>query len=73
MPVIIRIARQRGDHTGRRLPPSLACEGLLHYKAAPGRSPRTIGDCNACFKKLLLFFVNDPPIDSIDRYQIVAF
>ena len=57
----------------RQLALSLACEGLLRYKTASGRSSHTIEDYRACFKKLLLFLEDDPPVGSISRDQLVAF
>ncbi len=57
----------------RQLALSLACEGLLRYKTATGKSPHTIEDYRSSFKKLLVFIKDDPPIGSIARDQLVAF
>jgi len=35
---------------------SQACEGMLRYKAATGKSPHTIVDYRSSFKKLQLFY-----------------
>ena len=57
----------------RKLPLSLACEGLIRYKTASGKSPHTILDYQASFKKLLLFFQDDPPIGTVSRDKMVEF
>jgi hypothetical protein len=35
---------------------SQACEGMIRYKQATGKSDHTIADYRVTFKKLLLFF-----------------
>jgi len=57
----------------RQLALSLAVEGYPLDKIASGKSPHTIEDYRSSFKKLLVYFKDDPPIDSIDRDQLVAF
>ena len=52
---------------------SLACEGLIRYKTATGKSPHTIADYKTSFKNLLLFFEDDPPIGTIQRNRLVSF
>jgi hypothetical protein len=52
---------------------SQACEGMLRYKAATGKSPHTIVDYRSSFKKLQLYFSSDPPFASITRAQLIAF
>ena len=42
-----------------------ACDGLIRYKTATGKSPHTIADYRNSFKKLLLFFEEDPPFGSV--------
>jgi hypothetical protein len=57
----------------QKLTLSQACEGMIRYKMAIGRSRHTIADYRVSFKKLLLFFDDDPPIASITRREIVTF
>ena len=52
---------------------SQACEGMLRYRAATGKSPHTIVDYRSSFKKLQLYFSSDPPFASISREQLIAF
>src|SRR5574337_1098382 len=52
---------------------SQACEGMIHYKQAAGVSPNTIADYRVSFKKLGLFFEQDPEFASITRAQLIAF
>jgi hypothetical protein len=52
---------------------SKACEGMIRYKQATGKSDHTISDYRVTFKKLFLYFPNDPPIASITRAQMVDF
>ena len=49
---------------------SQACEGMIRYKQATGKSDHTIADYRVTFKKLSLCFPNDPPIASITRAQM---
>lgn len=39
---------------------SQACEGLVRYKQATGKSEHTISDYRVSFKKLAIFFPSDP-------------
>lgn len=57
--------------TGLRL--SQACEGMIREKAAIGRSSHTIADYRVSFRKLLMYFEDDPSIASIARKQLVDF
>jgi hypothetical protein len=41
---------------------SQACEGMIRYKMAIGRSEHTIADYRVSFKKLLLFLEDDPQV-----------
>lgn len=52
---------------------SQACEGMIRYKQATGKSDHTVADYRVTFKKLMLYFPNDPPIASITRAQMVDF
>ncbi len=52
---------------------SQACEGMLHYKQAAGLSPNTIADYRVTFKKLHLFFDQDPQFAGITRAQLIDF
>ena len=52
---------------------SQACDGLIRYKTAPGKSPHTIADYRNSFKKLLLVFEEDPPFGSITSEQLIEF
>ena len=38
---------------------SQACEGMIHYKQATGKSENTIADYRVTFKKLFLYFKPD--------------
>ena len=50
-----------------------ACEGMIHYKTAAGRSPHTILDYRNTFKKLLLYFPKNPPLVAVTRADLIAF
>jgi integrase len=50
-----------------------ACEGMIHYKTAAGKSPHTILDYRNTFKKLLLYFPKNPPLASLTRADLIAF
>ena len=50
-----------------------ACDGLIRYKTATGKSPHTIADYRNSFKKLLLFFEEDPPFGSVTRELLIEF
>jgi integrase/recombinase XerD len=52
---------------------SQACEGMIRYKQAAGKSDGTINDYRVTFKKLLLFFKEDPPFANISRSQMIEF
>lgn len=52
---------------------SQACEGMVHYKQAAGKSENTISDYRVTFKKLKLFFKSDPPISSITHHELIDF
>jgi integrase/recombinase XerD len=55
------------------LPLSRACESMIRYKIATGKSEQTIADYRNTFKKLQLFFPDNPPFAKITREQLVAF
>jgi integrase/recombinase XerD len=57
----------------QKLTLSQACEGMIRYKMATGRSRHTIADYRVSFKKLMLFFDSDAPIASITRKEMVPF
>ena len=42
-----------------------ACEGMIHYKTAAGKSPHTILDYRNTFKKLALHFPNNPRLTAV--------
>ena len=52
---------------------SRACESMIRYKTAIGKSVHTISDYKNTFKKLLLFFEDDPPFPTVTRDQLVSF
>src|SRR5512139_2544269 len=52
---------------------SQACEGLIYYKNAVGKSPHTTLEYRANFRKLLAFFPDDPPLARITREQLIRF
>ena len=52
---------------------SQAYEGMILFKTAGGKSPHTIRNYRNTFKKLALFFPDDPPFVSITRAQLIAF
>ena len=52
---------------------SQACEGMIRYKMAAGKSEHTIVDYRSSFKKLHLFFPDDPPFSSISRPMLIEF
>ena len=52
---------------------SQACEGMIRYKQASGKSDHTISDYRVTFKKLFIHFPEDPPIASVTRAQMVEF
>jgi len=52
---------------------SQACEGMLLYKQATGKSENTISDYRATFKKLQLFIKSNPPISNITRQDLIEF
>jgi len=52
---------------------SQACEGCLLYKTATGKSQNTIKDYRNGYKKLALFFPDDPPFASLTRAQLISF
>jgi integrase/recombinase XerD len=60
-------------HTVKKIALSQACEGLILFKTAAGRSPHTIRNYRNAFKKLHMFFSADPPFDSITRAQLAHF
>jgi len=57
----------------KNLTTSQACEGLILYKTATGKSHHTIRNYRNSYKKLLLYFADDPPFALITRDQLVAF
>jgi integrase/recombinase XerD len=52
---------------------SQACQGMILYRQAEGKSPHTISDYKNTFKKLDLFFESDTPIDTITKSDLVRF
>ncbi len=52
---------------------SQACEGMIRYKQASGKSDHTISDYRVTFKKLFFHFPDDPPIATLTRAQMVEF
>lgn len=52
---------------------SQACDGLVRYKQATGKSEHTVSDYRVSFKKLALFFPSDPLFSSITRKQMIDF
>jgi len=46
---------------------------MLFYKRASGLSSHTIDDYRVSFKKLSLYFKDDPPLASVTRDQLIAF
>ena len=52
---------------------SRACESMIRYKTAIGKSVHTISDYKNTFKKLLLFFEDEPSFASVTRDRLVAF
>jgi hypothetical protein len=52
---------------------SQACEGMIRYKQAAGKSDATIYDYRVTFKKLALYFKEDPPFADITRGQMIEF
>jgi hypothetical protein len=72
-PGVIGIHLQRGDLTVKNLTTSQACEGLVLYKTATGKSHHSIRNYRNSYKRLLLYFADDPPFALITRDQLVAF
>ena len=72
-PGISGIYSQRGGLTVKKLTVSQACDGLVLFKTAAGLSPHTIRNYRNSFKKLTLFFPEDPPFVSITRSRLIAF
>ncbi len=52
---------------------SQACEGMIRYKQASGKSENTIADYRVTFKKVLGYFESDPPIGDITKGEVVEF
>jgi site-specific recombinase XerD len=52
---------------------SQACEGMVHYKQATGKSENTIADYRVTFKKLFLYFKSDPLISAITKGEMIDF
>jgi site-specific recombinase XerD len=57
----------------KKLSLSQACEGLILFKTASGRSHHTIRNYRNAFKKLKIYFSDDPPFAAISRAQLAAF
>jgi len=57
---LLGIQFQRGVSMATKLSLSQACEGMIRYKMAAGKSEHTIVDYRSSFKKLHLFFPDDP-------------
>jgi hypothetical protein len=52
---------------------SQACEGMIHYKQATGKSENTIADYRVTFKKLFLYLKHDQLINSIAKGEMIDF
>jgi len=52
---------------------SQACDGMVFFKRATGRSIHTLSDYKNSFKKLLAYFNEDPVLNSITRKQPIKF
>ncbi len=52
---------------------SQACEGMVHYKQATGKSENTIADYRVTFKKLFLYFKSDQLIATITKGEMIDF
>jgi site-specific recombinase XerD len=52
---------------------SQACEGMIRYKQATGKSENTIADYSVTFKKLFYYFESDPPINTITKGDMIEF
>ncbi|MCJ7432356.1 MAG: hypothetical protein MUO77_02590 [Anaerolineales bacterium] len=52
---------------------SQACEGMIRYKQATGKSENTIADYRVTFKKLFYYFESDPQIGAITRSEMIEF
>lgn len=52
---------------------SQACEGMIRYKQATGKSEHTIADYRVTFKKLFLYFKSDRQIAAITRGEMIEF
>jgi hypothetical protein len=52
---------------------SQACEGMIRYKKATGKSENTIADYSVTFKKLFYYFESDPPINTITKGDMIEF
>ncbi|MBT7017801.1 MAG: tyrosine-type recombinase/integrase [Anaerolineae bacterium] len=57
----------------KKLTLSQACEGMVRYKQATGKSENTISEYRNTFKKLALFFPKNPLFVSITRAQLIDF
>ncbi|MCC7361066.1 MAG: tyrosine-type recombinase/integrase [Anaerolineales bacterium] len=52
---------------------SRACESMIRYKVATGKSDQTVADYRNSFKKLQLFLPDNPTFAEITREQLVSF
>ena len=50
-----------------------ACEAMIRYKIAAGKSTHTISDYRNSFKKLMLFLPGSTKFTSITRSQLIDF
>ena len=50
-----------------------AADGCILYKTATGKSRATITDYRNGYKKLIIYFPDNPPFPSITRAQLIAF
>ena len=57
-------------HKKSSLTLSQACEGMIHYKTAAGKSPHTISDYRNSFKKLKEYFAKNPRLADITRADL---
>jgi hypothetical protein len=56
-----------------RITLSQACDGLVRYKTAVGKSPYTLRNYRTSFAKLQAHLADDPQFDAITRDQLIDF
>lgn len=57
----------------RSIPLSVAIDGFVRYMRAVGRSRHTISDYQNSFKKLQIYFPDDPEIEKLTKSKLVGF